>query len=76
MAKDDTTKKKAYLKRYKKRIEAGDVNVPSYAQYMASQTPAYFRGVTEESYESQMKAAGMTTEEIGKFKTKKLSRKK
>jgi len=72
MAKDDTTKKQAYLKRYKKRIEAGDVNVPSYAQYMASQTPAHFRGVTKESYESQMKAAGM----MGKVRNKRLSRKK
>jgi hypothetical protein len=74
--KDDTTKKQAYLKRYKKQIEAGDVKTPSYAQYMAAQTPVYLKGFEQESYESRMKAAGMTTEEIGKFKTKKLSRKK
>jgi hypothetical protein len=74
MAKDDTTKKKAYLKRYKKQIEAGDVKTPSYAQYMAAQTPVYFRGVTKESYESQMNAAGMNWEKDRP--TKKLARKK
>ena len=68
---DDTTNKRAYLKKYGPAIKAGNENTPTYAQWVKSKEPVYFRGIEKETVESQIAASGANETRASLTKKKK-----